>query len=165
MMAAPPVIPVVMVGKDTNTEDEEEIVEKQEPTTACTENSKKTRKPGTRQYIWCPIQGCLSGSVQKLMQHLRQVHKLAPHKIARFDNPENSQYATPEAVQKKKTMSTETPEDTRGHPATTPSVIHLCRNKLLSLIPTQFGGTTTTSSLSSQPSLEVQQQKNQQVLK
>ena len=60
MMAAPPVTPVVMVGKDTNTEDEEEIVEEQEPTTACTENSKKTRKPAVRlvSYPGLPVRVC-----------------------------------------------------------------------------------------------------------
>ena len=87
MTAALPVTPVVMVGRDKMRN-----VEEQEPITAC---SKKTRKPG---YVWCPIQGYLSGPVQKLTQHLRQVHKLVPHKIARLSNPENRRYATPKAV-------------------------------------------------------------------
>ena len=83
------------VGTDNDTEEEDEIMEQQAPTT---EKTKKARKPGKRRYVWCPIQGCLSGPIQKLTQHLRQVHKLAPHKIVRLNRPENRRYATPEAV-------------------------------------------------------------------
>ena len=83
------------VGTDKDTEEEDKIMERQAPTT---EKTKKARKPGKRWYVWCPIQGCLSGPIQKLTQHLRQVHKLAPHKIVRLNRPENRRYPTPEAV-------------------------------------------------------------------
>ena len=36
----------------------------------------KARKPGKRRHYWCPIQGCPSGPVMKMTQHLANVHKL-----------------------------------------------------------------------------------------
>ena len=65
------------------------------------ESHTKKRKPGKRRYVWCPIDGCLSGPVQKLTQHLYQVHKLPPHKVARLNTPENRRYAPLDAVQSK----------------------------------------------------------------
>ena len=56
------------------------------------------RKPGKRRYVWCPLDGCLWGPVQKLTQHLYQVHKLPPHKVARLNTPDNRRYAPTEAV-------------------------------------------------------------------
>ena len=61
-------------------------------------HTKGGRKPGKRRYVWCPIDGCLSGPVQKLTQHLYQVHKLPPNKVAKLNTPENRRYAPPEAV-------------------------------------------------------------------
>ena len=77
----------MIVGIHTDTEDEEGNVKEQESTTTCTERvrKQKTQKPGKQGYIRCPVQGCLSGPIQKLTEHLQQVHTLPPHKVARLN--------------------------------------------------------------------------------
>ena len=62
--------------------------------------TKSRRKVGKRRYVWCPIHGCMSGPVKMITQHLKQVHKLPPHKVARLNTLENRRYATTKAIEK-----------------------------------------------------------------
>ena len=41
------------------------------------------------------------GPVKKITQHLKQVHKLPPHKVARLNTLENRRYATTKAIESK----------------------------------------------------------------
>ena len=59
-------------------------------------NTKQRKRK--RRYVWCPIEGCMSGPVQKITQHLSRVHKLPPNKIARINTPDNRRYATQDAI-------------------------------------------------------------------
>ena len=58
--------------------------------------STNKRQPGHQQYCWCPIQGCPSGPVQKITQHLANVHKLKKDRIRKLTL--NKRFAPPEAV-------------------------------------------------------------------
>lgn len=40
-------------------------------------NGKQQQRKAKRQYIWCPVAGCLSGPVQKITKHFHNVHQLS----------------------------------------------------------------------------------------
>lgn len=54
------------------------------------------RKPAKRRYVYCPIEGCPSGPVQKVTQHLQNVHKLSKANVRRLTV--TKRYAPPEAI-------------------------------------------------------------------
>jgi len=60
------------------------------------ESKPRVRKPAKRKYVYCPIEGCPSGPVQKVTQHLQNVHKLSRANIRWLTA--TKRYAPPEAV-------------------------------------------------------------------
>ena len=81
---------------DGEEEDAEEVGGEEKKQDEMSKRKPKARKPAKRRYVYCPIQGCPSGPVQKVTQHLQNVHKLSRANIRRLTV--TKRYAPPEAV-------------------------------------------------------------------
>ena len=72
---------------------------KEEPVEGDLSAAKVKNRPGKCRYVWCPLAGCPSGPVQKITQHLSNVHKLGKLQIRKLTM--NKRYAPPEAIKNK----------------------------------------------------------------